>query len=89
MKPSEMSIREIAETRVSGEDFLTFPLVYEDTGHYIRDTQHHSVLRIFGGERFGWYAISEKPMDELQDGFGRWVVRTLNEAWMKENQGGR
>lgn len=78
-----MNILEIAKTKIRGEDAIKFPLKL-DFGGWVSDANGNHVLDIRGWGHIQ-YAEGNKGA-EIQDGIAEWVVKSLNEAWEKENK---
>lgn len=74
-----MDIKEIANTIIKGKKAIVFPLQNHDG--WISDQGGHHLLDIRGWG-FWQYADNERGAD-LQDAFGAWVVKTLNDAFVK------
>ena len=82
-----MDIKTLSDILIRGEKNIIFPL----TNHngWIADIKGTHLLDVRGWGHFQ-YATNEKPDQEfgtkgaeIQDAFGDWVVKTLNEAYEK------
>jgi len=76
-----MDIKEIAGTLIRGNKNIIFPLKYSSLGTMIVDNAGNHILDIRGWGRIQYFG---EGAEELQDAFGEWVVKTLNESWERE-----
>lgn len=81
-----MEITAIANTIIRGERALAFPLKYDDMGQTIWDANGGMVMQIRGWGRLQYHSEGQEAAARLQDEIGRWVVKTLNEAWWGANK---
>ena len=77
-----MTIQEIANTMIRGTPAIQFPLKLT-LADWISDANDKHVLDVRGWGHLQ-YAENGKG-EELQDGIAEWIVKSLNEAWEKEN----
>lgn len=75
-----MTIKEIADTVIRGKKNLVFPLKNHDG--WIADSESTHVLDVRGWGHFQ-YADNDQG-GAIQDAFGDWVVKVLNEAYEAE-----
>lgn len=79
-----MTIVEAANTKIRGEKVITFPL-RADT-YMIWDAKGNRVMDIRGWGRIQYHQDADRAA-EIHDTIAEWVVKTLNEAWEREQKG--
>lgn len=79
-----MDILQISRVIIRGEPAYQFPLKHESG--WVSDKSGSHVIDIRGWGMLSYHSEGEDAAGKLQDAFGEWVVRTLNEGYEKALQ---